>query len=412
MPSVLMDSHWVERVNPLSGEREEWFDTKILGLGLRVSPGGRKTWFVRYRVYGEDQKRRLTLKPYPVMSLAEARKAAQAVLTAASKGLDPAGEKQEEKRAPTFADLAKEYMERHAKIKKRSWKKDENSIAKDLLPIWGRMKVHEIRRRDVILLLDSIADRGSPIQANRTLALVRKIFNFGVSRDWLDVNPCSQVKPVSDENQRDRVLAPNEIRALWEALGKLDPVVGASFMLQLLTAQRGGEVKSMRWADFDLDGAWWTVPAIRSKNKLAHRVPLSKPAMTILLRLKEVNGDQEWVFASPLRKGQPLRYITNSALKLRELSGVEDFVPHDLRRTAASYMASMGVPRLVISKILNHVEPGITRVYDRHSYDAEKREALERWATYIEDLLKENSQRDGSAGVASVSVSLKASVGF
>jgi integrase len=153
------------------------------------------------------------------------------------------------------------------------------------------------------------------------------------------------------------------------------------FKLSLLTAQRGGEVRAMRWVDVDLETRWWTIPAEVAKNGLAHRVPLSHAAHELLLPL-QATAASPWVFPSPRLPHRPVKNVHTPAGRLEAQSGVA-FVPHDLRRTAASHMTSMGIPRLVVAKILNHSEPGVTRVYDRHSYDAEKRQALEAWGRKV-----------------------------
>jgi len=149
--------------------------------------------------------------------------------------------------------------------------------------------------------------------------------------------------------------------------------------LRLLTAQRGGELLGAKWEEFDLASGWWTIPASRSKNKLSHRVPLSPQALGIVKDLHEISSKSEWVFPSPVKKCPHVHHAQKAFERLVERSGVK-FRGHDLRRTAASLMVGGGVPRLVVSKILNHVETGITAVYDRHGYDAEKRAALDFWA--------------------------------
>jgi integrase len=284
--------------------------------------------------------------------------------------------------APTVAELAAQYLDLYAKIHKKSWREDARLLTREVLPPWGPRKGADIQRRDVLALLDHIVERGAPVQANRVLALVRKLFNWAISRGLLEQNPCVQVKAPGKEHQRDRVLTEDEIRVLWDACRHLDPLLDAHFKLRLLTAQRGGEVHTMRWADVDLETGWWTIPASVAKNGLAHRVPLSGPALDILRTLHITTGAGAWVFPSRRRGQQYMVNIDKAMLRLRERTDMV-FVPHDLRRTAASHMTSMGIPRLVVSKILNHVESGVTRVYDRHSYDAEKRQALEAWGRKV-----------------------------
>jgi integrase len=160
--------------------------------------------------------------------------------------------------------------------------------------------------------------------------------------------------------------------------------MGAYFKLRALTAQRGGEVSSMRWQDVDLAAGWWTIPAERSKNGLAHRVPLSAAALKLLAALyATARAEAEYV----LEGARGRRQQSEAAATFT----VPDFRGHDLRRTAASLMAGSGTPRLTIGKILNHVERDITAVYDRHSYDAEKRIALDQWGRTLTAILEGKS---------------------
>src|SRR5262249_55497116 len=289
-------------------------------------------------------------------------------------------------KAETFRELAEDYLERYAKKRKRSWRKDEMALKRDLLPRFGSRKAKAITRRDVYQLLDSIMDRGAPIQANRTFEILRHIFNWGISREIVDLNPCHMIRPPGEEKPREKVLTEDELRAVWQALEPEHVRIAAMFKLRLLTAQRGGEVSTMRRTDLDLHSAWWTIPGEFSKNGLAHRVPLSAVAVrTVNEALAAADEDCPWVFPSPTSDG-PVCSIWKAVKRIRDRCGV-DFRPHDLRRTAASLMTGMGTSRLTVSKILNHVESNITAVYDRHSYDAEKRQALEAWAVRVEQIV-------------------------
>jgi integrase len=237
-----------------------------------------------YRIHG--RLRRLTLGTHPALSLADARSKALETKHAVAQGEDPATQKQQARHAPLFADITEQYLEKHARVHKKSWRDDARLLCKEVLPSWGKRQAIDITRRDIIFLLDGIAERGAPIQANRVLALVRKVFNWAISRDLLEHNPCIQVEPPGKEHQRDRVLSGDEIRAVWDAFCQLDSVLEAYFKLRLLTAQRRGEVRTMRWVDVDLETGWWTIPAFITKNGLAHRVPLSHPVLDILQTLQ------------------------------------------------------------------------------------------------------------------------------
>lgn len=380
MPKASFTARWVTAVQPPAVGQVDYFDSKPPSVGLRVSAHGRKTWFLMYRSGG--RLRRLTLGTYPDLSLADARQQAMAARHTVAQGDDPAAHKQSLRTAPTVADLATQYLELYAKVHKKSWRDDARLLSKEVLPQWGTRKAYDLQRRDVLALLDHLTQRGAPIQANRVLALVRKLFNWAISRDLLAHNPCLQVQAPSKEHQRDRVLSDDDIRRVWTACDHLGLRQAAYFRLFLLTAQRGGEVRSMRWADVDLDMGWWTIPATQTKNGLAHRVPLSPEALAVLRAFHTTAAASPWVFPSPARQHQALGKLHKEAQCLVAISGVA-FVPHDLRRTAASHMTSMGIPRFVVAKILNHVEPGVTKVYDRHSYDAEKRQALDAWGRKV-----------------------------
>lgn len=393
-----MDETWVHAVKTTEVQKDyiDASSPKGVSLILRVSRSGSKVWYARYRPVGLDVQRRFKLGTYPPMTLKEARAKASAIHAGLLHASDPAGDRERAKSAITFEDLAKEYMVRHG-AKKRSASEDQRILDKDLLPAWKDKKAHDIRKRDVIALLDAIVARNAPIAANRTLALARKLFNFGLERDLIDMNPCFKVKAPSAENQRDRVLSEEEIVKVWHACGRVKGgPTGIMLRLRLLTAQRGGEVERMRWADLDLKARIWTIPAEVAKNGMSHRVPLSEPVLAILEAINEsrkrpkrkgvAKQESPYVFPHRLDALRPITEIKTAVGVVREESGVS-FVPHDLRRTAASWMASMGTPRLVISKILNHTDASITAVYDRHGYDTEKRQALDAWAMRLMEIV-------------------------
>lgn len=383
MARVRFSARWVATVKAPSQGQAEYVDTKPPRLGLRVTSGGRKTWVVLYRSGG--RLRRLTLGTYPDLSLVEARKHAAIVRNAVAQGDDPAAQKQHTRHGPTVGDVVQLYLERYAKVHKKSWRDDTRLLHREVLPVWGFRRAQTITRADVLALLDRIVERGAPIQANRVLALVRRVFNWAISRDLLEYNPCIQITPPGKEKQRDRVLTEEEIRAVWDACMRTDAAgLGALLQLQLLTAQRGSEIRQMRWDNVDLATGWWTIPATMTKNNLTHRVPLSTPTQEILQCVQTLSTPGKWVFRSARRIDQPCSRA-GAHKKVQDIRTQADvsFVPHDLRHTAASHMTSMGISRLVVGKILNHVESGITQVYDRHSYDAEKRQALDAWGQRV-----------------------------
>ena len=371
---------------------EVWEDGRT-GFGVRVAPSGRRSWVYMYRFAGRP--RRMTLGTYPEVSLADARVANAKAKQKLARGVDPGSEsvaaRRAERSAETVAELIDEYLEKHARPKKRSAAEDERCLMKDVHPRWGNRKAKHITRRDVIVLLDRIVDRGSPIMANRLLAVVRRMFAFAVDRDIIEVNPCLGVKEPGKETRRDRVLSEAEIKAFWAGLDKagMTDQVRLALRFLLVSAQRRGEVIEAQWSEFDLPNTLWTIAAERSKNGVAHAVPLSPLAMDLLATIRAVGGESRWLFPSPKGGDRPIiRTSVNHALHVNDdVDGLGDFTPHDLRRSAASHMTALRISRLTVSKILNHTDRGVTAIYDRHSYLPEKRHALDAWGARLQEIV-------------------------
>jgi len=381
----------IKSLKPKKTRYEVWEDNGK-GFGVRVAPTGRKSFIFLYRFQGTS--RRMTFGNYPETSLADAHAAHAKSRQLLEQGNDPAtveqDAKEESRRSPSIKRLAAEYIEKYAKPRKRSWKEDERILNKDVVPRWGKRKAQDITRRDIILLLDEIVDRGALIQANRTLATIRKMYSFAMGRGILESSPCVAIPAPSKENRRDRVLNETEIKTFWNKLStaKMEKYTALALKLQLITAQRKGEVAGAEWKDFDLKNGWWTIPANKAKNGFPHRVPLSSLATEILKELKNVTSQSQWLFPSP-RNGQHIAEtsVDHAVRENAEHFEVDHFTPHDLRRTAASMMTASGIQRLTVAKVLNHVESGVTAVYDRHSYDKEKQKGLRSWGRQLEAIL-------------------------
>lgn len=378
--------------SPASG-RSEFFDATTPGFGLRVSASGGRRWFVMFRIDGRLE--RLTIGPAGDggLSLADARQRAKDALNAAAKGKNLAAEKRVGRKVETFEELAARYIEEHAKPSKRSWARDKEILDRDVLPAIGRLKANRVTRADVKAILRGIVARGAPVMANRTLEVVRGVFNWAMREEVgaIITNPCAQMAPPGgEESSRERALSDAEVKAFWGRINKakITRGIGLALRLILVTAQRKGEVASARWEEIDHDAAVWTIPADRSKNGLAHRVPLSTLALELLAEAKALAGHSSFVFPSPhLNRPVTAGALNNAAFRSRATFGIGPFTPHDLRRTAATQMASMGVPRLTVGKVLNHIEAGVTSVYDRYAYDIEKRQALDAWAHRLSEIV-------------------------
>ncbi|AWI58993.1 tyrosine-type recombinase/integrase [Sinorhizobium fredii] len=372
------------------------------------------SWAVRYRFDGKPKK--LTIGAYPAFGLADARKAAGVALRAVSEGRDPTAEKKlaKEERASDQDDVDKildDFLARHVDVKNResSAKESRRLIDVELRPRWKERKIQTITRREIINLLDEIVDRGAATTANRVHALVRKFFNWAIERDIISASPVANVKAPSPEISRDRVLSHDEIRLVWKASEKIGWPFGPMLKLLLLTGQRRDEVAAAARPEFDLsEKALWTIPKERAKNGVAHAVPLAPAALDLIKALPVVDGKAKLLLSTtgetPISGFSRAKESLDAAMLeiAREEASergddLEDVTVspwrlHDLRRTCASGMASLGQPVHVVEAVLNHKSgtiKGVAAVYNRYDYADEKRRALCAWASLVESITRE-----------------------
>lgn len=369
---------------PAEGQTEYW-DALTPGFGVRVSYGGRKAFQVLTRIDGKLH--RFTIGSYPKLSLSEARDQAEKIIKDATKGISPKEREAQEclkasaGRRNTFQAVATEFMADHAK-NLRTKEEMQRMLDVDLIPQWGAKPIANITRADVKALLREKA-RTAPIAANRLLSLTTKIFTWALDEEIVQASPAVRIKRPAEEQERERALTDKEIHALWPAFTALGYPYGNALKFLLVTGQRRGEVGSMKWSEIDNDA--WLLPGAHAKSKQGHRVPLSSLALEILENTPHI-GD--YVFMSGrgldlLNGWASAKYRADSFLK----KPIEDWRIHDLRRTMATQMRSLGIDRLVVSKLLNHAESGITKTYDRYAADPEKAAAMERWADRLREII-------------------------
>ncbi|MDA1023724.1 MAG: tyrosine-type recombinase/integrase [Proteobacteria bacterium] len=391
MPQIKFTDRKIASLKPPKTGQVDYFDTTMPGFGIRVSYGGAKAWFVKYVHKG--RQRRMTLGQYPAVKLAKARELtldAKHELTVEKH--DPALQKRADRQALTFKELADLYVEEYA-VKKRSGGEDKRILNKYFAP-WHPRKAVEIERAEIVERLQEIKKENGPIMANRCLACVRKVYSWALRNAKLPLpfNPALRLDAPGEETTRDRVYTDEEIKSLWEAFGDFG-ISGAVFKMILITGQRPGEVAGMEWKE--IDGNLWTIPGARTKNKRVHVVPLNDMALEELNQAPRLH--EHWVFPSPKGKDQP---ITNtgkavrgaygkkkSGRSIRDSSKVNDFTPHDLRRTLSTGLTKLGFSRFIVDRLLNHVEPGVGGVYDRYDYRKEKTEAAEAWGRHLEGIV-------------------------
>ena len=394
---------------PVSGRAMLW-DSVVANeatlpgsFGLRVTPNGVKSWIIMYRIEdakkpGKTKQQYRKIGSYPALSLAQARGAAREALILAGQGIDPimakASEKQKVAAVKTVSEAIDTFIKRHVKQKNRSWKTIERSFALHVTPVLGEKPLPSVTPSDIHDLLDRLMDTGQPYAANRVLAHTRKFFHWCVERQWVSEAPTRNIKPPGDEQARDRVLDNDEIRSLWSACDVVGWPFGPCFKVLMLTAQRRNEVAGMKWNDIDFDKAIWSLPKEQTKAKRQHDIPMTPLVIDIL---KSVPRNGEYVFSttgktpvSGFSKVKP-RY---DKLMNDDVGQLPPWRIHDLRRTAASGMAEIGIAPHVIEKVLNHSTgqiSGVAAVYNRHTYLREKTDALNAWANALGSIVEPTS---------------------
>lgn len=369
---MLTDAKIAALKPPATGQ-DEHPDTKVTGLRLRVGAGGKKAWIVRRRVGPKVINRKIG--NYPGMGLAAARKAAETLIGALEReGTTDAIDR-------TFGTVADHWIKNVAKVKNASWQHQERQLERLVYPAWRDRKIFEIKRNDVRDLIDGIEGKILP---NRVLALVKVIFRYALSRDWIEVSPADGVAKPSGETERDRVLSMGEIERIWRAADLLGYPFRQFLQVLLLTGQRRTEVAGMEWADVDLKAGTWALSADDTKASRAHLVPLSAPVLAILKAVPQMG---------------PFVFTTDGQTHLKDYgkgkqrvdayvnaggAPLEPWTLHDLRRSAATHMVRLGVSVEVVSRVLNHAAAGVTRkVYALHDFVPEKRHALDVWAAEV-----------------------------
>lgn len=380
----------VKRYTPKDGRKILW-DKGGLGILIGIR---KKTWVFQYSFSGKRPM--ITLGEYPVMSLEEARASASAARLNVKRSIDPGAIKKIEKAArqaaPTFEDIVNEFWDREL-IKQKSGAERRRLLLKDVVPAWGKLKVASIKRRHIVILLDDIEKRSLSTR-NHVHGVLGRLFNFAAERGIIEDSPCTRIRKPK-ETSKSRVLTDEEIRLLWAALSPENKVVDIyvitklALKMILLTGQRPGEICGMTWDELTPEGSW-TIPAGRMKGADAHRVPLCPMAIEVIERARVLSGDCPFVFRSSFKDASPITRAALSRAVLRHLKqmGIEEpFTPHDLRRTLRTRLAELGVSDIVAERVIGHKLQGMLGVYNRHHYDLEKRQALEKWEAKLRQIV-------------------------
>lgn len=411
MPKVKLTTKTVENAkSPVPGLQIDLFDASLPAFGLRVGER-RKTWFIIYR-HGGKQKRH-TIGHYPAMQLGPAREAAGKALEMVERGEDPAAEKVSAKAAAaaaqahkaatgflpdSFGSLASIYIEQECPSLRRG-SELERIIKREIQPAWKDRPAVDLRRRDLTTLIDPFIAAGHVQKAHKVREIVVRIVNWAVDRGDLEANllvsPSRGRKRsgILRREKRDRVLSAEELAAVWAGCEAQSGPFPAIVKVLLLTGQRREEVGAMRWAELDMEAGLWTIPADRYKTGIVHVVPLTQPVKDIIASVSKLSD--EFVFATKKESHfsgyskckARLDSEVAAQRKKADLPEIDAWTLHDLRRTLRTGLSELKVGSDIAERVIGHVIGGVRGVYDRFAYLDEKRDALERWAERLTEIV-------------------------
>ena len=373
-------------------ERTTYWDAAQPGFGLMVTRNGHRSYVVQYRAGGRSKRMHLKTG----LTLREARKEAKALLGSVAKDRDPLAERRKAERAKsdTLKAIVAEYLAREGR-RLRTIDERRNVLNRLVLPTLGSRQINDISRRDIVRLLDRIADKNGAPMADHTLAYLRHVMNWHVSRsdDFRSpiVRGMARTKP--SQRRRQRTLTDAELRAVWRAAKASQSAFGYLVLFLLLTATRRNEAAHMRRGE--VSGDEWTIPQERYKTGLELVIPLSDAAQAVLAAMPKI-GKVGLVFTTDGK--HPLGGFSKfkRAFDARVLAILRERDPeatlprwtlHDLRRTARSLMSRAGVPADHAERCLGHVIGGVRGTYDRHEFLAEKRHAFAALAALVERIV-------------------------
>jgi integrase len=395
MPRLSLTDRFVAGAKAVEEPQTDFFDSKTPGLALRVSSAGHRAWSFVFTAPGDGKRARMSLGSYPALSLAVARTRALQARGLLEEGTDPrdamAGRGVVEM---TVADLVARYCRDPDKARLRSIKEIRRRLDRNALPVIGSIKLAQLTRRDVRDVTDPIMRRGARTQAWHTFKDLSAVLRWGVRNEFLQHNPIEGVEKPGGFTIGERTLSDDEIGFLWNGLPKAlakSTACQRVIKLALTTGQRLGEITGMTRAELDLKRKLWSLSGSRTKNSHAHHVPLSDLAVTLI---REALADAKGEFVFPAEDGGPLpsQAVTRAITRAHETSperplgrfGIPAWSAHDLRRTCLTNLAKLGVSPMVIAHCANHrsiTKSGVTFAhYVVHSFEAEKRKALDLWA--------------------------------
>ena len=348
---------------PEKGKIAYYYDAQVSGLGIMLFPSGTKTFFVYKRVNGRPDK--IKLGRFPQMAVEQARKAAYSIINEIDKGIDPKLEKSKIAKEMLFSKLFQEFMEKHSKLHKKSWRFDEDKYRLHLSH-FAKRRIGVISKTDIIQLHSSLAKTSGLYSANRVLGMLATMFNKAIEWGWEEINPCIGIKKFK-EKSRERFIQGDEITKFFKSLNEEpNEVFRDFFYISLLTGARRSNVQSMNWSDISFNRSEWVIK--ETKNGEAQTITLSSQAIDILKERNKTRSS-DWVFPSSSSKSGHIEEPKKAWKNLLERAEIEDLRIHDLRRTLGSWQAATGANSFIIGKSLGHKTQHATAIYARLNMD-------------------------------------------
>lgn len=351
------------------------YDTVVRSLAVRVSRSGRKTFCLVGR-HGAKHATRKALGTFGRMTVDEARQLAH---DCHRRGTPPA-------LGPKFKDVAEQFLT-HVRPQKRS-RDVEGIVRREFIPRWGDRALGDVKRADVLQVVDAILARGTPYAAHHAWAHCRRLYNWAIARGLIEHSPCDRVRPkdiIGEKTPRYRTLSDDELRRLWAACNKLGYPIGPLVQLLMVTGQRKGEVANARREEFNLTTHLWQIPSSRMKAGAPHMVSLSPLAISII---EQLPAHKVYLFSTNGGR-KPVNGFSKAKRAIDTLMGEgEHFVFHDIRRTVRTRLSQLRVRFEVAEMVIGHGKKGLARVYDQHQYLDEMREALDLWACELSRIVR------------------------
>lgn len=391
--TVFRDSY----INGLKPKDKTYRETEGNGFYIRVTPQGKKAWLYRY--YYAEKDHSITLGYYPAMSLGQARAAYQTLFDLWQSGVDPKAHlaKLDEAKTNTVKKLVLGWYENYIEKERKQPQQIKQLIDADIIPLLGDIELAKLSPALVTTALDKIVKRGARVHANKVLSALKQAFNYGVRRGALKENPAIllQGRDIGGiEKPRDRYLTTDEIKTLLLFLdsdnSRMSLQTKLAIKIILHTGIRSGELRLATWSEIDYQNSLWTIPKEHTKQDEIIRIHLTEP-VKIMFRSLQYGSKSDLVLSA--KDDVPLspKALSRAINRIQERVKIPHWTAHDLRRSFCTQLGeTLHIDPVVIEKCLGHKMPKIMATYNRNEMLVQRKEALTKWSSYLENLLQDN----------------------